>query len=52
MDEDPETKSYDVEAVLDEVAKYLVRQYGAPYGMSHPVDRQRIKDALAAREAG
>lgn len=51
MASEAERYAYSVDEVLDEVAKYLIKQYGAPYGMTHPVDRQRVKDALAAREA-
>lgn len=36
----------DEDRVLDAAADYLEKQYGASYGLRHPVDRQRIKDKI------
>jgi len=41
-----------VNEVLDAVAAYLKEQYGASYGLDHPVDRARIIAALRPTDTG
>jgi hypothetical protein len=39
-----------VSEILDAVAAYLKEQYGASYGLDHPVDRARILAALTGED--
>jgi hypothetical protein len=41
-----------VSEVLDAAAAYLKEQYGASYGLDHPVDRARIIAALRPTDTG